>query len=239
VNLKPSVSDKNLSVKNKAISMAAKGVVSWDRIFYASVGLVVLGLLLGFFSKTLSFVTWIILISLWTEIPGFINENLIEINLSEFFFVLLAIHFGGFWIGILGIGYTAMLPVFSRMWKPTFAIKGAIAFAVAIGTSPFFYYNVYNQNLLWTLYTYTAILFGLMAIISLFLTTGEFFQEIKLLAIALPLAYLTNLLYVFALENWAIGMFLPTARFPGVYKIVILVAMGGIGAYIYVNKKGK
>ena len=217
--------------------MVEKGIVSWDRIFYISAGLVVLGLLLSFFSKTLSFIPWIILISLWTEIPGFINENLIEINLSEFFFVLLAIHFGGFWIGLLGIVYTAMLPVFSRMWKPSLAIKGSVAFAIAIGTAPFFYYNVYNQNLLWTLYTYTGILFGIIAILSIFLTTGQFFQEVKLLAIALPLAYLTNLIYVFALENWAIGMFLPTPHFPGLYKIIIILCMAGIGAYIYFNKK--
>ena len=219
--------------------MASKVVVSWDRIFYASAGLVVLGILTGLFSKTLSFITWIILISMWTEIPGFINENLIEINLSEFFFILLAIHFGGFWIAILGIAYTAMLPVFSRMWKPTFAIKGSIAFAVAIGTAPFFYFNVYNQNLLWTLYTYTAILFGLMGIISLFLTTGEFFQELKLLAIALPLAYLTNLIYVFALENWAMGLFKPVLHFPFSYKMIIIALMLAIGGIAFVNRKKK
>jgi hypothetical protein len=117
----------------------------------------------------------VLILALWSEIPGFINIHLNEINISEFILVMLAIHFGGIQMGLLAAVYVAVLPLCSRMWKPVFAVKGAIATFIAIGTSPLFYYYVYNQNLLWTLYTYTAILFATFGIFSLFLTTGAFF----------------------------------------------------------------
>jgi hypothetical protein len=218
-------------------TVTEKGIVSWDRIFYISAGLAGLGILTGFFSDTISFICWVLILALWSEIPGFINIHLNEINISEFIVVLLAIHFGGIPMGLLAAVYVAALPICSRMWKPAFAIKGAVATFIAISTSPLFYYYVFNQNLLWTLYTYTAILFITFGLFSLFLTTGAFFKDLRLCMISLPIAYLTNLIYVYALEDWVGGWFVPTPHFPGAYKLIIIAFMLAIGGVAIVNRK--
>jgi|ETN01SMinimDraft_4_1059930.scaffolds.fasta_scaffold25102_3 hypothetical protein len=219
--------------------MSEKGIVSWDRIFYGSVVYVCLGLLTGIFNKSLSFVFWIMLISMWSEIPGFININLNEINISEFFLVLIAIHFGGIIGGLLGAIHCWIMPLYSRMWKPTFSIFAGISTFIAVGLSSIFYFNVFNQNLLWTLYAYTAILFVSHGIMTLFVTTGEFFEEVRLGIISLLLAYLTNLMYVYALEDWAMGLFKPLPHFPTSYKLIIIAVMLAIGGVALVNRKKK
>ena len=219
--------------------MVEKGIVSWDRLYYASVGLMVLAVITGFFSKTISFILWITLISLMTDIPGCINHYLYEINMGEFFGVLLAIHFGGIKIGLFLAVYVVLLPVFSRMWKPDESIMAAFATFISFALVPVFYFYVYNQNLLLTLFTYTATMYITMIIIALIVAPGKLFEGFRIMLIALPLAYLTNLMYVGILEDWAMGMFKPTLQFPFYMKMILLAILLGIGGFVLVNKGKK
>jgi len=216
--------------------MASEGVVSWDRLYYASVGLLVLAVITGFFSKTISFILWITLISLLTEIPGFINHYLYEINMGEFFGVLLAIHFGGIKIGLFLAVYVVLLPVFSRMWKPDESIMGAISTFIAFALIPVFYYHVYNQNLLLTLFTYTALMYITIFLQALIFAPGKLFEGLRIVLIALPLAYLTNLMYVGILEDWAMKMFKPTLNFPMYMKMLLGSLLLGLGLFILIKK---
>jgi len=219
--------------------MGSEGIVSWDRIYYASVGIFIAAVITGFFSNTISFVLWIILISLLTEIPGFINHYLYEINMGEFFGVLLAIKFGGVKLGLVLAVYVLLLPVFSRMWKPDESIMGAISTFIAFALVPIFYFHVYNQNLLWTLYTYTAIMYGTIFLQIILFAPGKIFEGIRVAMIALPLAYLTNLIYVYALEDWAMKMFNPIPTFPFSYKMILFAFLLAVGWVFMLKKYGK
>lgn len=157
--------------------------------------------------------------------------------MSEFFLVLFAIHFGGIAGGLIAAVFVATLPVFSRMWKPIHVAKSTVCLFITIAIMPIFYFHVYNQNLLWTMYTYTAIIYGTIAIATLVFTPGEFFEELKVAVIALPLACLTNLIYVYALQGWAMGLFNPTPHFPFMYKMIIIALMLAIGGVAFVNRK--
>ena len=232
-------SNNNKYLKKISISMASKGVVSWDRIYYTSVGLLVLAVLTGFFSKPVSFILWILLISLLTEIPGCVNHYLYEINMGEFFGVMLAIHFGGIKIGIICAIYVALLPLLSRMWKPDESIMGAIATFISFALVPVFYFYVYNQNLLLTLFTYTACMYITMFLMTLFIAPGKLFEGLRICMIALPLAYLTNLMYVGILEDWAMKMFKPTLQFPFYMKMILFALLLGIGGFVFIQRQGK
>jgi len=216
--------------------MASKGIVSWDRLYYASVGLMVLAVITGLFSKTLSFILWITLISLLTEIPGFINHYLYEINMGEFFGVLLAIYFGGIKIGLFLAVYVVLLPVFSRMWKPDECIMGAISTFIAFSLVPVFYKYVYHGNLLLTLFTYTAIMYVTIFLQAAIFAPGKLLEGMRIVLIALPLAYLTNLMYVGFLEDWAMGMFKPTLNFPVYMRVLLMTLLIGLGFLIIIKK---
>tara|TARA_Y100000031_G_C8151931_1_gene352775 strand:+ start:217 stop:696 length:480 start_codon:yes stop_codon:yes gene_type:complete len=159
--------------------------------------------------------------------------------MGEFFGVLLAIHFGGIKIGLVCAIYVALLPLLSRMWKPDESIMAAFATFISFSLVPVFYFYVYNQNLLLTLFTYTACMYVIMIIITLLVAPGKLIEGFRIMLIALPLAYLTNLMYVGILENWAMKMFKPTLSFPLYMKLIIFIILLGIGVYTFVNQKGK
>ena len=145
----------------------------------------------------------------------------------------MAIHFGGFKIAVLAVVYVIGLTFFSKMWKPDLAIKGAIASFFAFLLVPVLYFRVFDQNLLWTLYSYTAMIYSFTGIMSLF-SAGNIAEDIRFAMISLPIAYLTNLIYVGLLEGWAMKMFVPTLQFPFFLKIsLVLFLVVGAGVFVY------
>lgn len=216
--------------------MSSEGIVSWDRYYYASVGLFTFAFLTGFFNKTISFILWIVLISLLTEIPGCINHYLSELNLGEFFGVLLAIHFGGIKIGLLFIIYIMFLPVLSRSRTPSGCFISATSNLIAFALVPFLYNNVLGQNLLLTLYSYSAIMYSIHFVQTSIFSPGMIAKWIQESMIAIPIAYLSNMVYVGAFQNRAMQMFNPTLNFPTMLKILLFVALLFIGIIIILKK---
>jgi len=169
--------------------------VRWNRFFYISLSYFLLGLICMPFSKTFSVIFFLLLITFWTAIPGLINIHLIEIDIYEMVFTIMAINFGGLLAGLLAIPYIALHCLVSVQFQPKEAIRYSIAAIITLSSMPFVH-RFLGGNLLYTLYAFTIISYTIFLLVTIFIMTAEIFNTIRYMMLALPIAFLTNTMYV-------------------------------------------
>tara|TARA_Y100000031_G_scaffold147949_1_gene183600 strand:- start:14703 stop:15527 length:825 start_codon:yes stop_codon:yes gene_type:complete len=119
-----------------------------------------------------------------------------DMDLIDFFTVILAVHVGGLFAGTFGW----VMMVFSRFFGPTedmdYTIKDAFAFFFGGLLTPVFY-ALTNQNLLITMYLFTLIgRYGVYLLEDFIFTPGLIWRDLGLILAGVPLAYFTNTILV-------------------------------------------
>ncbi len=195
-------------------------IVKWDRFYYVSLAYFLGGVLLMPFNRIASVILFLWLLTLWSSIPGYININLIEINIFEMVFVAIALNFGGFVAGILSIPYCFFSSLCSVQYEPKDAIRWVAAALMTFPLMPFMY-SYFGKNFLLTVFSYTAISYTIFVIITLIFMTGQIFDTLRYLAIALPLAYGTNIVYVRYFGDPLLGIFNQSLELKMTFPIII------------------
>jgi len=212
-------------------------VVRWDRFFYISLGYFLLGVICMPFSPTASVISFLMLLSLWSSIPGYINLHLIEVNIFEMVFVIIALRFGGFLAALLSIPYAITSSLMSVHYEPKDVIRWSLG---AVITFPFIpvIHSYLGGNLLYTLYAFTIISYTIYLVATILILPGQIFESIRYLFLALPIAFLTNMLYVKVFEDPMLALFNPNMELKLIFPIIIgaiLLTIGGVkilGGYL-------
>jgi len=170
-------------------------IVRWNRFYIISLSFFLLGLILMPFSRTASVIFFLLLITFWTAIPGLINIHLIEIDVYEMVFTIMAIKFGGILAGLIAIPYVAIHSIVSVQFKPLETVRYAIAAVITLSIMPLVY-SYWGHDLLLTMYSYTVIAYILYLAATILLMPAEIFETIRYVMIAIPIAFITNTAYV-------------------------------------------
>jgi len=91
-----------------------EGFVLWKPLYYASIGMFILALVLLPFNSILSLIVIFALVSLWSRIPGGILYIFYSLELTDFFAFVIAANIGGLAGGLFG----AITLLFSKIFFP-------------------------------------------------------------------------------------------------------------------------
>ena len=94
--------------------MALEEYVLWKPLYYASIGIFILALVLLPFNSVLSLIVIFSLVSLWSRIPGGILYIFYSLELTDFFAFVIAANIGGVAGGLFG----AITLLFSKIFFP-------------------------------------------------------------------------------------------------------------------------
>src|SRR3989338_3187202 len=110
--------------------------VFWKPLYYTSIGMFVLSLILFPFSPKWSIITVLALVTVWSRIPGFVHFIFNKLALNDLFALIVAANAGwlvGGLFGVFGI-------MFSRLFGPDewmpYSIRASIAVFVACAAMP-------------------------------------------------------------------------------------------------------
>ena len=214
-------------------------IVRWDRFYYISLSFFLLGLVLMPFSRTASVIFFLLLITFWTAIPGLINIHLIEVDVYEMVFTIMALKFGGILAGLIAIPYIFIHSIVSIQFKPLEGVRYAIAAVTTLSIMPLIY-SFWGQNLLLTMYSYTVIAYTIYLLVTIFLMPAEIFEIIRYMMIAIPIAFITNTAYVSLFGDPMLALFDANLELKLGLPFVLgafLIAITGVKLYVWYSKR--
>ncbi len=213
--------------------------VRWDRFYYISLGYFLFGIILMPFSRAASVIFFLMLLSIWSSIPGYININLIEANIYELVFVAIALNYGGFLAGLLVIPYCFLSSLNSVQYEPKDAIRWVVAAFITLPLMPFMH-SYFGNNFLLTVFSYTTISYSIFLVITAIFMIGQLFETLRYMLIALPIAFGTNILYVRIFGDPLLGIFNQNLELKLTFPLIIgafLLAITGIKIFAWWAKK--
>lgn len=176
-----------------------------------------------FFNRTTSLIFFLLLLSFWSIIPGMINPHLAEADIYEMVFVIMALQFGGLLAGLIAVPYIILITLVSIHFEPNYAIRYSIAALITLPLIPLVY-KLLGNNFLLTLYSFTIISYTVILVVTLFIMTAEFFETIRYMMISLPVAFITNTIYVKLFGNPLLAFFDKNLQL----KLGMPLSIGGI-----------
>ncbi len=167
--------------------------VLWKPIKYVSALIYILILLLLPINTFWSVIMLFGLIAFWSRIPCMISAFTKDLEVVDFFTVLIAIHVGGLFGGLFGL--TIMF--FSRIFGPRewflYTLKDALSIFVGGLLSPWLY-ALWGNNALYTIYTFTVIRYVMYLLLTLILEPEVIGMEIGISISSIFVAYISNTL---------------------------------------------
>jgi len=164
--------------------------VLWKPIKITSAIIYALILLLLPFSSFWATILLFALICFWSRIPCLISMFTKDLEVIDFFTVMLAIHVGGVFGGIFG----AAIMLFSRIFGPNewylYTIKDAIAILVGGLLSPLLFMMLGNP--LYTMYCFTLIRYAVYLLLTVVLEPEYLGLELGLCFSGIFIAYFSN-----------------------------------------------
>lgn len=165
--------------------------VLWKPVKIVSVIIYILILLIYPLSSFWSAILLFALICFWSRIPCLISAFTKDLEVVDFFTVMLAIHLGGVFGGVFG----AAILLFSRIFGPNeyimYTIKDSICILIGGLLSPLFF-SMTGGNPLYTLYLFTAVRYAGYLVLTLAIEPQFFGLEIGYCAAGIVVAYLSN-----------------------------------------------
>ncbi len=111
--------------------MALDDLVLWKPLYYTSIGMFILSLVLLPFSAKWSIITILFLVTLWSRVPGFIHFIFNKLALNDLFTLIVAANAGwlvGGLFGVFGIMFTRIFG--PNEWMP-YSIRASVSVFVA------------------------------------------------------------------------------------------------------------
>ena len=175
-----------------------QGIILWKPLYYTSIVMFVLSLVLMPISMQWSIITILALITLWSRIPGIVHFVFNKLAMTDLFALIVAVHAGWFigaLFGVFGIMFARIFGPYE--WFP-YTLRASISVFVAAASVPLILSITGGLNVV------TLFLFEIVAYIVYYLLVIMFWREELMLEIALLPAVI---LFDFALNAIIINRF--------------------------------
>jgi len=164
--------------------------VLWKPIKITSIIIYIVILLVFPFSSFWATIILFGLICFWSRIPCLISMFTKDLEVLDFFTVMLAIHIGGLFGGLFG----AAIMLFSRLFGPNewylYTIKDSICLLVGGLLSPLIF--LWTGSALTTLYAFTIIRYVLYMILTILIEPEFIMLELGLCIAGIGVAFASN-----------------------------------------------
>ncbi len=169
------------------------------------------------------------LICLWSRIPCLISMFTKDLDVIDFFVVMLAIHHSGIFAGIFGFS----IMMFSRIFGPRewflYTFKDAVSMMICGFMTPLFYAT--SGSALISLYAFTILRWTIYMFLTTILEPEAISLEIGLCSLGALKSYLYNTFVMKSFEkhlekvfiggvHFSIGLFLATTAVVGVFLLI-------------------
>ena len=208
--------------------------VLWEPLKLVSFIAYILLIIVLPFSSFWSVIILFGIICLWSRVPCLISKFTKDLDVIDFFVVMLAIHVGGFFGGFFG--FSIML--FSRLFGPNewylYSIKDAIGMFFAGLLTPWFY-SLFGSAL-YALYAFTFVRWTIYIILTVIIEPEYLGLEISLCSVGSIKSYLYNTLVMKSFEGHLKKVFMGGVNFSvGLF----LFATGVIAFFVLLSKFAK
>jgi len=112
-------------------------LVLWKPLYYTSIAMFLVSLILFPFSLTWSIILILALVSLWTRVPGMVHFIFNQLSLNDFFTFIIAAHVGGLTGGLFGAFTMILGQIFGPETWPPYTIRSIVAFVIGGLSVPF------------------------------------------------------------------------------------------------------
>ena len=182
------------------MSLPILEIIRWKRLYYFSLSAFILSAIFFKINPLISAILMFSMLSWWTLLPGRISPYLMEINIGDFFTVMVALNIGvveGVIFGFLNIWAG---PIFGRAERLQLTRRISIVAILATLLVPTIY-SFTNQSVLYTLYGYSIAFYTIHLTSSLMISLRAFLNVMKFSLIAVPMAFITNRAYFSVFGN--------------------------------------
>lgn len=175
--------------------MALENLILWKPLQKTTILLYAGVLLLALPAPKIATLLLFGLVALWSRIPAMMTMFTKDVEVVDFFTVIIALNMGPFIGGIFGTG----LILFSRIFGPAEDIDYTLKESICFFVGAFFSYGVFHwtgANVMITMFSFTFIRYAFYLVLDLVTTPNKVFLTLIILAISAPIAVISNLLWV-------------------------------------------
>lgn len=180
--------------------------IRWTELYYASFAIFGLILFSAVFEPFWAAILSFVLVCLWSRVPCMMSDYAKDLEVVDFFTVLVAVNLGGQVGAFFGAGNLWFSRLFGKIEHPIYTFNDSVAFAVSGLLTPWVY-GYWHGNLLLTMYTFTAIRYIVYFLVAL-ITSGEMIvYEVQLLLMGIFVAYMSNTALVYLFGDYVTRLF--------------------------------
>jgi hypothetical protein len=208
-------------------------IILWKPLKVVSVIIFLVALLLIPMSSFWAMITLFVLICLWSRVPCLISMFTKDLDVIDFFVVMLGIHVGGIFGGLFG----GIVMMFTRIFGPNewflYTIKDSISLVICGFLTPLFY-SMFGSAL-YTLYAFTALRWVIYLILTAILEPEYMGLELMLCTIGGFKSYLYNTFVMNTFEGHLTNLFIGGVKF----NMGLLLFTGSIiGVFFLIARMG-
>jgi hypothetical protein len=209
-------------------------IILWKPLKVVSLIIYVLVVLLIPISQFWSVIILFALICLWSRVPCLISMFTKDLDVVDFFVVVLAIHVGGIFAGIFG--FSVMM--FSRIFGPNewflYTVKDAVSIMICGFLTPVFF--AMFGSALYALYAFTVLRWIIYLVLTAILEPEYMALEFGLCTIGSFKSYLYNTFVMKSFEGMLAKVFIGGVHFSiGLFLVSTLV----VGFFLFLSKISK
>ena len=209
--------------------MILRDIVRWKVLFVLCILILFSSIIVNIFSQTMAALVFSSIIVWLSLVPGLINPYLKEANMGDFVSVIMAVQVGGVAAAISGFLNVISGHFMGKLEIPLHTIKVAVCIFTLNLAVPLMY-NLVGQNILFTMYLYSILFYILFSVQTLLFSPAEIVEDIKFAFIGLPMAFITNKLYLLMfggmLDNMVKNGFRLSSGFLIITGIIVAVLLG-------------
>lgn len=165
--------------------------VLWKPLYYTSISMFVLSLLLLPFSPKYSAIMILALVTLWSRVPGFVHFIFNKLSMHDFFTFVVAAYAGV----VTGALFAVSIILFSRIFGPQewfpYTIRTTLSNGIGALFVPFAVGMMGGVNI-WAFYIYEICTYIIYYLLVLFIWTDEMYLEIMLIPIVVFFDFYVN-----------------------------------------------
>lgn len=179
-------------------------IILWKPLYLVSVGGVLLVLLAAPINAGVAMIILFSIISLWSRIPGMAVPVLRELDMIDFFMLVIGVNIGGPAAAAFGVANLWFSRIFGPFENLHYVGRDTFAFIIGGLTLPMFY--ALTGSLLWTILIFVTIRHAVRFAQIALLDRDCFAEEFGVILASIPLGYITNAIYVGAIGTFVLGL---------------------------------
>jgi len=213
-------------------------IVLWKHAKTTTFAIYVIALVTAPINQTISALALFTLCCFWSRIVTLLNDYAKDLDVIDFFSVLIAINMSG-WIAAIFAWFNLIFPrLFGPVEPLNYTIKDSISMAFAALFTPI-WYGVFNHNLLLTMYMFTVHRYAHYLLLNLLFDQQAMGGSFIYMFIGVPISYFMNTILVKVLGPAMEDMFAKGIVVSKEVFIFTTIVIGIIYAVSYYRRKRK